>query len=413
MPTGWADYTYPITVNAVSVDVLPFDIRITEVTAGVTFDVHIESVDADVTFNVSIAEVATGVTFDIRITEVAAGVTFNVNIESVGTDVTFNVHVESAETFTVNIQTSAGANIVIDKLTVGAFTDTRRVLENQGTECRYHCGLYYEHVGKFFPRGCRGFLDTIQIWFENPNIDDREAYVHVTPYVGGGDIWSGTLVVGAKTALAPHPVHPKIFWSFDSMFIWVETPTDGLCLAYDKGEPYDCYEYALEAPPWRPSPLRPWIKVWMNGQTVGDIPVSGTLTTVEVPGLTTTRQEVYLNVPPNSELYDTVQRGMGEVLIVIFSVTSDVVLSRLRPRIRIDGQQVLPFNASMGNWYAQLVSENTPGITIGRWDTTTHHYTLVVTLPLSFKETLEVGYYNADMETAYSATIGYTYRKIS
>jgi hypothetical protein len=122
--------------------------------------------------------------------------------------------------------------------------------------------------------------------------------------------------------------------------------------------------------------------------------------------------EELLDIPPLTEQYDTEQAGLGETLIIIFMVQSTAALNNLRPRVECDGEQVLPVDIGMDEWHDWVVGGATQGICLGAWDEILQLYSLVVTLPYVFKETLKVGFYNENPDFTYTGYVAYVYKKM-
>jgi hypothetical protein len=333
----------------------------------------------------------------------------NIKLESVG-DVTLNVNITG--TPTVNIQTSGGANIVIDKLTQGAYTERRDVLANNGATATMVASNLTNKRGKFFPRGCRGFLRYVEVYCDNADSVAHTFTVKIAPMPGMGSVYTGTVSVAAGSSAAWRMVQFNKYWNYDSMFIWVICDSDSYGrLGYDTGEPHDCYMSTDEVS-WLFYDYRFWFRIALSGMTVGDLPVSGTVNIIEIPSSMSARQGSAITVPAGGEAYDTEILGCGEVLIVIFWAPSNSARDYLRPRIKCDGVQVLPFDFTVGKWHDVLVGQSSQGICIGVWDTTNWNYTLIVALPITFKRSLQVGWYN-EGTSSYTGTVAYIFKRIS
>lgn len=129
------------------------------------------------------------------------------------------------------------------------------------------------------------------------------------------------------------------------------------------------------------------------------------------PGSSATGREVALAVPRATEIYDIPQIGSGELIIAFFRVTSDAARNALRPRIKCDDVQVMPIDTALAGWNDNFVTATTPGITLGLWSAGINTYTLVVTLPFSFREKLEVGFFNELPAADHAGFVGYSYKK--
>ncbi|MBW2675824.1 MAG: polymer-forming cytoskeletal protein [Deltaproteobacteria bacterium] len=312
----------------------------------------------------------------------------------------------------VNIKTAAVDNIVIDKLTVGAYTEDRRILSNNATGGDWFSPGTTYWYGKFFPRGCRGFIHQIYVFCDNQDGASHNFTVKVAPQPGMAAIIEKTLTVPAGSSGAWRSVDIKEFWNYDSMFIYARADHATYPrLLYDTGEPRDCHQSGDEVT-WEPLNRRLWYRVHMTMETVGDLPVSGTVNTVEIPSTVAARQFVRLDVPGGEERYDTAQVGSGGLLIALFRVDDKPSRNHLHPRIKIDGEQVMPVDAPFYNWKHMFISPETPGITVSKWDTLDDRYCLVVTIPFPFKRRLEVGFYNED-SNPHTGYVAYSYKKIT
>jgi len=231
------------------------------------------------------------------------------------------------------------------------------------------------------------------------------------PQPGMGETGTVTITPGAAWDWGSNAVNR--FWNYDSMFIWVKTISADVSYGYQAAEPYDYVEDIDADDVWAAQNYRMFFRAVMSIESVGDVPVSGTLNTIEIPNMSLGRSDQWLeNIPAGTAVYDTEQLGSGELLMAIFYANSLADMDNLRPRIVCDGNQTLPFDAAFDVWYDLFIGENTPGITLGKWDATNQYYTIVVTLPLQFKRSLKIGFYNQDGAAVRDGEVGYVYKKI-
>jgi hypothetical protein len=303
------------------------NVNISSITAGVTFNVNITgsttinvnaaqsgtwtvnaSITGSVTLNVNITgsttikiqgvEGGTAVTVAGTVSisgtvNVTGSVTVSGTVSISGTvNVTGTVTISGTVTITgnvtitsgtVNIQTSGGANIVIDKLTQAAYTERQSTLSNNGASASMTSSNLTYKRGKFFPRGARGFINTVEIYCENFDTVAHTFTVKLSPMPGMGPVATFTLSVAAGSSEAWRAITVRRFWNYDSLFIWVSSDNDTHgWLGYDSGTPYDYY-LSTDEVTWSHTPYRWWFRVNFTGETVGDLPVSGTVNTVEIP----------------------------------------------------------------------------------------------------------------------------------
>jgi hypothetical protein len=360
-----------------------------------------------------------GATWVSREGSVPATVNTNIvaqSIGNIGIDIKaqtlsqLNVNI-AAQSVDVNIKTSGGANIVIDKLTQSAYTERRSTLSNNGATATLQSGLSTTKRGKFFPRGCRGVLEAITIYCDNADTAAHTLTVKVTPHPGMGPAITATLSLSAGAAAGWQAVTVRKMWNYDSMFIWVASDSDTYGrVGYDSGEPCDGFSSTDEAT-WTFQSQRLWITVDMKGETIGDLPVSGVVNNIAIPNTAARRDSGVITVPSLTEAYDTPIRGAGELLIAIFYTDNATAATVLEPRISVDGQTVLPHDTTLSLWRSHYVGSSTGPIYIGVWDTTNNWYTLVVALRIPFKRELKLGFYNS-ASVSYAAMVFYTYTRL-
>jgi len=352
------------------------------------WNINIESVSAGVTFNVNIESISEGVTFNVAqsgawtINAVQSG-DWNINIESISEGVTLNVNIASASV-AINIKTETGANIVIDKLVESAYTEERRYIQNHGTAGTLTAlGTTY-YRGKFFPRGCRGLLNAVHISCDNPDTTPHEIYIYISPYPGLAPIITATLTVPADAYADWRSVPIYKFWNYDSLFIWIIGDSDSYPrVMRDSEEPYDYY-YSTDGTSWTPGNLRWWIRLDMAGQTVGDLPVSGTLNTIEVPNVSTYVESGEVAVPPGEEVTVAEVSGAGRMINCFFRTG----YNGISYRIYIDDVKV--WDSSM-IWLKDYGLDNAEEkLRLLKYDETNDIYALWDTRPFPFTRKLEV-----------------------
>lgn len=264
------------------------------------------------------------------------------------------------------------------------------------------------YKGKFFPRGCRGIIESLSIYCKRTGTGTLT--LSLSPFPSLGPLASVTVTPGSDWGWSS--VNYRKMWSYDSLFIWVSSIGSDVSYGYDEAGDPDGYGSDSEQTEWTAENRRYSIRVEGKGFTPGDIPVSGTLNMIKIPSTTTSHKAAVLTVDSKAEKYDTPQLCAGTLLIAIFRAIDVNARDYLWPRIKCDGVNVLPIDASFSGWHDQILTQYTPGITIGVYDTTNDYYNLIVTLPFEFTRKLEVGFYN-DGAAAYEGGVFYTLKKIS
>jgi len=368
--------------------------------SAVTLNVNIESISEGVVFNVAqsgdwtINAVQSG-SWSINIGSVTEGVTFDVNIT--GSTATLDVNIASSSV-AINIKTETGANIVIDKLVESAYTEERRTISNKGTTA---LGYYLPHTymtGKYYPRGCRGFIKNIIVTARNTDAASHDVSVYISPQPGMGKLAEATFTIPGNTDPTTFTVSINRYWSYDSLFVWLYTDaTSGVGIAYDSGTPWDAY-HSSDGFSWTVQTRRYWIDVEYSGQTVGDLPVSGTLNTIRLPNVTT-RQEVS-NVPVNAGTEGTIITvdGVGELVRLAIGLNPQTDNEDVEIRLYCDGEIAWAFNPL--GLSIQNYSATTPGVQLLRY-TAGGDIGIQVLLPFSFRRQFKVTALNGTSYTQY------------
>ena len=287
--------------------------------------------------------------------EIIQSITLNVNIT--GSDVTLNVNIASASV-AINIKTESGANIIIDKLTATAYKEERRTIANNGPSATMLAPGTTTRRGKYFPRGCRGLINKIEIYCDNPDTSPRNLHIYVSPQPGMAPIITSTLGLAAGDSPAWRPVIIRRYWNYDSLFVWVLGETSSYPrVGFDSGEPYDYYG-STDGVTWTPANYRWWIRLDMTGQTVGDLPVTGTLNTIEIPGTVSRYEQGITTVPANQEVTLIEIEGCGKMLSCFFhSQDADI-----QYRVYCDGEVAEAVTG--GNLSTYGFTASTPGLSL-------------------------------------------------
>ena len=141
----------------------------------------------------------------------------------------------------------------------------------------FYSGETYK--GKFFPRGCRGMLEQIQIYCRDGAPGRFTVRYSPHPCLGPfGEVLitplAGCSWVGAAV---------EEMWNYDSLFIWVSGCLAGADLGYDAVEPFDGHESADAGATWADAATRLFIRAVYTGETPGDVPVSGIINNIPIP----------------------------------------------------------------------------------------------------------------------------------
>jgi len=165
--------------------------------------------------------------------------------------------------------------------------------------------------GKFFPRGCRGMLEQLEIYCIRTGAGALR--LRYSPHPCLGPINEVTIIPGADWAWVASVIEEM--WNYDSLFIWVYTCPASVRWAYDAEQPQDGHESGDAGATWAAMAIRPFIRVVYTGQTPGDVPVSGIVNTIEIPSVASTYStEEAVAVPHNVLTLIADVEGAGEVI---------------------------------------------------------------------------------------------------
>lgn len=206
--------------------------------------------------------------------------------------ITGSVTITGAVTITsgaVTITTTGGTNIFIDLLTQTAYLERRSIISNNGTLTSWTYASGTARQGKFFPRGCRGFINTIDVYCKDAGAAGGTITVYISPHPSMGYLYSATVTITASGAAGWRNATFNKMWNYDSIFIWLLSSTNNMQWAIDTSTPYDAFDSSDSGATWAHTDQRRHIRVKMKGETVGDVPVSGVLNTIQIPAVSDER----------------------------------------------------------------------------------------------------------------------------
>ncbi len=245
-----------------------------------------------------------------------------------------------------------------------------------------------EDKGKFFPRGCRGHIETIWVYCRRGAAGDiRLSY---SPHPSFGRFGTFTITPGADWAWVPVTVNR--FWDYDSLFIWLWDVDADVEWGYDVALPYDGWESPDDEATWAAGDYRPFIRVVIKGETPGDVPVSGIVNTIALPKHTTASSPLDEFEVPGNGSAERVFFGAGKVHYVWWHVSTDAARDAIAPYVEVDGNKIQPDPVGMNSLHHYLVDNRAfEGITWPRWDENNTQYTLQWKLDIPFLREARIG----------------------
>ena len=289
--------TGTVDINAIAsvVKIEPSEEAVFEIKpqAGVVFNISgdvnanitNETIDVNIT-NSSVTVVVQSGTINANITNTSINVNVQNKVDVEIKNASIDVNVTNS---VLSVSVSGQASVSIDNASVYLnvknenHTENTRTLQNDGGTIQWTYGDRY--FGKWFPHGARGFITKVYIYCK-PATTDYTLYVYFSiapnsPYL----FYVSTTVLTTDTE-GWKEIDVNMLWNYDSLFITIHGTTSDLVLAWDTETPADRWYHETDMYSLQPRTGRQWIRVKIRGQTSGDIPVSGTVNTINIPNKT-------------------------------------------------------------------------------------------------------------------------------
>ena len=386
------------------------------ISGNVTFTNTTIAVTQSGTWTVAISG---SVTINGAVTITSGTVTFtNTTIAVTGTvaisNSTISVTQSGAWTFTgsvtitsgaVTISTSSGTNIIIDLLQQNAYIERSSTLSNNGATATFISATSAHTYGKYFPRGCRGFLTNINVWCQDNNAAGGTITVYISPNPSLNAAASAIITVPVSQTPAFLTATFNIMWNYDSLFIWV-VGTANMQVGYDTGTPYDAYTSTNSGLSWSTQSRRFWFQPTFHGETVSDVPVSGTVNNIPIPNTASGGSATDINIPNGTETSLVLVNGSGKITRISLWTS----YTAMEFRFYIDGVMIPSdtlladtiFSADMLN--ARGFTATTPQIQLQSYNSPNSAY-IYLEIEFEFKKTFEVRAYQTS-STNYVAYCG-------
>lgn len=390
--------------SAITVNVHEAGTANVSITSSITVDMSI----IGATINVPV-ETAEGAKVDVNI---ISTITLNVNLHAQ----TANINVDiTAQTVDLNIKTSGGTNLVIDLLEQGAIYERRSTLSNDNgittptappssfTGTSGH--------GKFFSRGCMGFIKNLQIYCKHTGEGKITLAVGISQSIP--EIYTVTITPSSSWNWKGLDVFEalKKFWFFDKMLIWVKSIDADVSIGYDEVGDLDYWYSDDNGVTWTEGNNRLFIRVSMKAQTIGDI-IPSTINTIAIPTVTTDSTALGVPVPTGvAETSLTKIEGAGVVQRITICISHSAVLFKFY----IDGialKEATLLGQSFAPTYLneQKYDVSTPQIQLMVY-TAEGTCRFNITIPFEFHRSFEVkAFQTTGVEQ--TAIIGIAYKKL-
>ncbi|RLI54481.1 MAG: hypothetical protein DRP09_12920 [Candidatus Thorarchaeota archaeon] len=403
-------------VNIVGSVVLDVNIKSQSVTLNVniesqsvTLDVNIASSDVTLNVNVTNASITVNIgspldadgnlktsiqsSVQIDVNIAASAVTLDVNIKSQA--VTLDVNIK-AQDVTLNVNVQGTASVSIDNATVylnvkndNMLTVTKGI--SSGEPSSYTYNLAYPRG--FLIRNARGLIRRLSVYMQNTNTTtDKTVTVKIAILPYYPPIYTFTVTVPADSSglidiirayYGPQKTKP---WNYDTMFVWFEADSevrlgDGNIqgYVYFKDEWYTEGSFAAE--------------ISIACKTKGDIPVSGTVNTIQIPNSSSMVVSEHVTVNPGGSAVLINIEGTGEVSRVYLDCAG-VNQAYVKLKITIDGRVVLDKYLSWIDLFEHSAPAPAAPVESYQWDNTSKTYVFAFNYTFKFRKQFKVEIFN-------------------
>lgn len=192
----------------------------------------------------------------------------------------------AAQALDLDIKTSGGANIIIDKLTQSAYKpradwETRND-NGVATPDAPPSGIgdTTRHYGKFTPRSTVGTLQIVVVYCKGNGVDTLSLGASTTP--GGPELWAGTVTPDNDVWNWKY-VTSGIFWPYDSLHLYVKGIGANILIGYDSVSPYDMTRSDDNWDTFAAVAGRTYMYAKIRLSSEASVPVSGTITAILLP----------------------------------------------------------------------------------------------------------------------------------
>jgi hypothetical protein len=207
-------------------------------------------------------------------------------------------------------------------------------------------------IGKFFPRGCRGFLYYIRAKCKDNGSNGGTITVYVAPAPFMGAVYSGTITVPAGGEATDRFWNILKFWHYDSLFIWFVCSSGDIQVEYRDvvGSEGDTFISTDSGATWTKQDRQLNLATEVYGQTTGDVTVSGIVNNIEIPA-SASSTTIAAAVSTNDTWVElTTIHGCGKLVKTDLTWSDDVVPSgdvMFAVRYVVDGNQTYQFDNRM------------------------------------------------------------------
>ena len=250
---------------------------------------------------------------------------------------------------------------------------------NSTTETVYH--------GKFFPRGCRGMIEQIQIYCRRAAAGTMTLMYSAHPCLG--PFHYVTVIPGAAWAWVD--VDIEEMWDYDSLFIWVHACSADVDWGYDDVQPHDGHWSLDTGETWEDTAIRMFIRVVYTGETPGDVPVTGIINNIPIPSISSDYVKGTAIIDLNVLTTVVYLQGAGYNDLTVLVIEEHASSELTYGIIRCDGETSWEHRFIDLNGFGLVPS--TPGMSLTQYAVDAR-CVVVITHRFEFRRLLEVQFIN-------------------
>jgi len=316
------------------------------------------------------------------------------NVNANITNSSLNVNVTNSS-LNVNVQGTADVNIAQASVDLNVKQETKL-----GNFFRLRCfnigagdtdiDIYSDEWGLYIPRGCRGYIYRVSPIVKNTSSADRNITIKLSIAPGSPPLVQTTITVSAsQTSYAIVNYTPRIVWNYDSIYISVKADGDGVYLE-GLSSKWGCGGFKNTTP----QTILPNFELIFLAKPVGDIPVSGTVNTIQIPNTVTSGGlTAYYIDPGDSKTLKWEKVGRVQFMLMRFE---GVVATNIFVAIYCDDELV--WAGHLSELYEVLGSTICCGgkMRFQEYDDTNKNYTFILEDVFGFKRKFELRVENND-----------------
>jgi hypothetical protein len=243
----------------------------------------------------------------------------------------------------------------------------------------------------------RGHPMAIYFYCDNTDTVAHTITVKVSPFIGLGPIWTGSISVAASSAADWRLVEFRKPWVYDSMFIWFKPDSLSLHIGMNNAAPEVSDSFAsTDEISWAEEEYQWWVRIYQAGESIGDLPVSGTVNNVAIPNNTSGSYSGAVSVPAysNADVIDI--KGSGTVeRLSLYCEHSTMEFVILIDGVQIDRYSIIAgYQLMPANLYSTGFTATTPQVQLIKYNAS-GECQMALEIPFQFRRSFHITAYNS------------------